>query len=378
MIADVQAEHIKPPKTQIHRVDPDTGDRKFIAEVVTDLVSLEWLGRKYGGGKYALTHRKADGGGGYKYAAHETVQIDESIKPDPPATATGAGNGEGSRPAGAVPGFGANVIQQAMEAGVLSLIQQMQNQNQLTVAMIERLTKGDDRRGPQLLELVTPFIPVIVELVKSRKDPADLAVQLATLMNKRDAGAAGPEQLVSMLEKGVNLATKLGNAGGGSSDSVMPIVGKGVEVLGDVVAAVLAERRAAGGAPTDQPARSLHLIPATTETTVPRPSTPTPAVPDRPWMQAARPQLPALLSAARFMPPDAAAATIAANLSPAAFDDLVADIEDDAAPGFVGRLTQQFPGVATIPPQWFQTMLTMLLEATDGEDPGESAPPAAS
>ena len=367
IIAEAQTDHIKPPKTIIQRIAPDTGERKFVGEVVTDLVTLEWLGRRFGGGKYSLTHRKAKPTGGYEYAAHETVHIDESIKPDPPATST-TGEDLGSRAPGVAPVSSGNVIQQAMEAGVLSLIQQMQNQNQLTVAMIERLTKGEDRRGPSMLEAITPFIPVIVEFVKSRKDPTDLAVQLATLMSKRDAGAAGPEQLVTMLEKGVSLATKLGDRAGGSSDSIMPVVSEGVKVLGDVVGAVLAERAAARG----EPARPLQLVPSTTETPVPRSSPPTPpALPDRPWLQFARPLIPSLVSAARFMPPDAAAATIAAQLSPAAFDDLVADIQDDTAPGFVGRLAQQFPAVAQLNPQWFQTMLTLLLEADDGADVGE-------
>lgn len=382
MIEESRELSAKPPKTSIHRVDPETGDRKFVARVSTDLATEEWIAKKFGPGKYALTHQIVGETGSYKYHSNDTFLIDESsvaaLEPgedSPAAPAAGA-----SSPAVVAPG--ANILERAMEAGVLRLLEQSARHNDLAIAMVQRITEATDRpRGPSLVELITAAAPIIKALIERKpEDSTRLAIELAGLLNKNN-NAGGT---LEALERGISIATKLGASDRGSSEDaggMLPVVGEGIRVLGGIVDSIVNERRAArgeNGPPAGEPVATVDGKPPLTLV----PNEPTPPTTagasssDRLWISVARPQLPALLAAARFIPPGAAAETIAANLSPAALEDLLADVNDQTPPGFAGRLAAVFPQLSSINPQWFTEMLRTLLEMT-AEEPEETPAPAA-
>lgn len=361
MIDESLEQHAKPPKTTIHRMDPETGERKYVARVATDVATEEWVARKFGPGNYSLTHMIAGPTGSYEYKARSSIIIDESAvdpKPadDPLPPAAGA-----SSPAVTVD-RGGDVIGRAMEAGVIQLLEHSARQNELTIAIVKRLTEEPAHRGPGMLELLAALSPIILEFVKSRRDPTQDAIALATLLSKQN-GAAGVDQLANMLERGLKLGERF--AGGGSGDGgIMPVVGEGVKVLGGIVEAIVSERRVARGEPVDgRP--PLALVPPTDTEPMPTASA---TSTDRVWVAFARPQLPTLLGFARFMPPSAAADTIVQNLTPAALDDLLEDIHDATAPGFAQRLAIAFPQVESLPPAWFGELIRELLEITTEEE----------
>lgn len=378
IVESTREQNVKPPKTSIYRVDPESGDRKFVARVTTDLATEENVQRRYGAGKYFLNHQIASESGSYVFHSSDTFTVDapEELPEDQPAAGA-------SSPAVPTP-VGGDVIGRAMEAGVIQLLEHSARQNELTIAIVKRLTEEPAHRGPTIVELLTAAAPIVTAFLENRpkqKDPLDTAAALATLLAKRDNGG---EQMAAMFERGISLATKFG-AGGGGDGGMMPVVGEGIKVLGSIIDTIVAERRVARGGPVvtvgpdGQPAPSappaLSLVP---DDTAPMATATPPSSSDRLWISVARAQLPLLLSAARFMPAPAAADTIAANLSPAAFDDLLNDIQDQTAPGFAARLAGIFPQVENLSPEWFGELVSTLLEIGAGDDELEPEPaPAA-
>jgi hypothetical protein len=382
----------KPPKTSIHRLDPETGDRKYVARVTTDIATEEWLARKFGPGTYVLTHQVPGDTGAYEYHSRDTFIIDESSSlldpPEGPSASPSPAAGASS-PAVALAST-SNILERAMEAGVLRLLEQSNKQFDLQAHFLERITKQDTPRGPSLLEIIAAATPIITAIINSRKDPTETAVALAGILNKRDSGG---EQMAAMFERGINIATKFANpAAGGDGGGMMPVVvGEGIKVLGGIVDAIVTERRMTRGEPvatigaegqpidnTQQPP-GPRLVPDTdtarTETMPPTHSPAAGGANDRLWISVARGHLPLLLSAARFMPATSAAETIAANLSPTAFEDLLTDIEDTSEPGFARRLAAVFPQLEGISPQWFADLVSTLLEI--GTEVEELEPPPA-
>jgi len=391
ILADAHSENPRPPKSAIYRVDRETGTQQWLAEVATNLVSLEYVARKFGGGKYTIRHRKVKAGGGYQYAGNDTYEIDPSVKPESPAAPASSGAAAGL----AVPP-GGNIADTILNAGVLQMLQQMNAQNQLTLAMVERMRKTDESPRASVPDMITAgaaLVTALAPLFKDRKDPAELALKLAEAMRPAVAPAPASTDVLSAFEKGMAVVSRIRGQGASSSDSIMPVIAEGIKTLGTVVSGIANERgRAAnGGAPIDpRPRPPLALVPSSSTPESPPMIPPmngaaaTPAS-ARVWFTAAAPLLPSLLSFARFMGPDAAAATISRNLSDEEFYDLVDDIRDASPPGFGGRLVQQFPAAASIDPAWFNDLIQLLLQEADApeESAGDEAeatgePPAAS
>ncbi len=385
LIADSQNANPKPPISVIYRAT-ETGRRLWLGEYATESVNPEFVAKKFGGGKFYVQHKTAEPGGGYKYAAHDTYDIDPSIKPEP-LTAVG-GVGEGS-PAVAARPSRASTIESIMDAGVLQLLNQMNAQNELTLAMVKRLAT-DERRGPDWVALLAAVSPILAELLKSRKDPTDVAVQLAKIMKPDAPAATNTADTLTTLERLLTLSRKMGGAGGGAGEgegSVMPVVAEGMRTLGALVQGIVNERtikaeaaaRAAGvpgtGAPAEPHHAPLALVPDVPEPSAPMPTTsPTPAA--RPWIAAVGDRLPLLLSAAKFLTPNAAAETISRNLTDDAYFDLLEDIQDQTPPGFAGRLVAAFPAAESLPADWFEQVVQLLATEADDAGAGETAAPS--
>jgi len=383
ILAEAASGNPKPPKSAIYRIDRESGTQKWLAEVATNLVSLEYVARRFGGGKYQIRHRTAEPGGGYKYAGNDTYEIDDSVKPEAAGRSSPA-------PANLDPLVppGGNIADTILNAGVLQMLQQMNAQNQLTLAMVERMRKSDDQPRASVPDMITAaatLVGALAPLFANRKDPAELALKLAEAMKPAAAPAPASTDVLSAFEKGMAVVSRIRDRtdGSSSSDSIMPVIAEGIKTLGTVVSGIATERqRAAGGAPADpRPHAPLALVPPSSTPTAESPMNASrhelgiavdPTNP-RPWLRAAAPHLPMLLSLSRVMGADAAAATISRNLSDDEFFDLVDDIRDTTAPGFGGRLLQSFPAAATIDAAWFNELIKLLLAEAPDDDAGAAS-----
>lgn len=397
ILEEARARSTRPPKSTIHRLNPETGARLWLAEVATDLISEEYIARRFGGGRYYVGHRRAEPGGGYVYDSHSTFDLDPSLKPDP-APANGNGHAVTAPAAAAGPISAA----QLLDVGILQLLRQIEQGNEAHRAMLERMVKVDQApRGPgpydEILKVVAPvLVKGLLDLMTQRADPIDQALKLRKLVPE-----SSTPDVFSALEKTLAIASRLnGRASSSSSssddgggDGMSTIILEALRTLQGIIGP-----RANGAAPNgepiavvDAPAAELtnpHQFsppapapadPAVVGNIPPQPVTPSSSS-DRPWLAAARPQLPTLLQFARLMPADAAASTIANNLTAAQLDDLLEDLEDQTAPGFFGRLAQQFPAaVAGAPAGWLEQVADVLLSWSDDDDgDGEESPAASS
>jgi len=172
ILSEAQGANPRPPKSAIYRVNPETGTQQWLAEVATSLLSLEYVGKRFGGGKYHIRHRKVQASGGYKYAGNDVYEIDPSVKPEAaPAPAPSSD---------AIAPPGGNIADTILNAGVLQMLQQMNAQNQLTLAMVERMRKTDDQPRtsvPELLTAAAPIVAAIIGVFKDRKDSTELALK---------------------------------------------------------------------------------------------------------------------------------------------------------------------------------------------------------
>jgi hypothetical protein len=265
------------------------------------------------------------------------------------------------------------------------MIAQMNAQTQLTVGMVKQLSEGNGTRGPSMLEILSSpaVIALATLLLQNRKDPTDLALKIAEVMKPAAAppAAASGTDVLSALEKGIALATRLGNRGGGgdgAGESIMPVVAEGIKGIAAVVGAIAQERANASGtgaAPIPQRIAAPAPPPAVLEHEGSHVAPPN----DRPWLAVVRPSLGFLLDAARFMSPSSAADTIGRNLTDEQFTDLRDDIADVTPPGFLGRLAQEFPPIANVPAPWLAELVAELeaVELTDEPEPDAATPPAA-
>jgi hypothetical protein len=382
ILAETQAANPRPPKSSIHRVDRESGTQQWLAEVATNVLSAEYIARRFGGGKYYVRHRKIEPGGGYKYSGSDTYDIDPSVKPDPPAAPPSSAGVE----AIAVPP-GGNIADTILNAGVLQMLQQMNAQNQLTLAMVERMRKGDDSPRASIPDMITAaatLVGALAPLFQNRKDPAELALKLAEAMKPAATPAPASSDVLTAFEKGMAVVSRLRDrdASSAGGDSYVPVIVEGIKTLGTALGGIASERATAAANARLEPRPPAPLAiaaPSPPPSHTPNGEDPTTVLPPnaRPWLVAARPHLPMLLSLSRVMGADAAAATINRNLTDDQFFDLVEDIRDETPPGFGGRLLALYPAAATISAEWFTELLQHLLSSVDESDAGESTNGAA-
>ena len=239
-------------------------------------------------------------------------------------------------------------------------------------------------------ESSTLMMNMMAEMAKSRtpdRDPLDAvskAVELIKATTPPPAPAPGLDvsKAFELFEKGMNVASKLG--GGGDEDGTTSIIKEGIGAVGRMAEAIIATRQQQPPPPATDP-HQLELAPVPNPAPVSGngvtssvPSVARPMQPTRAWHRAVLPHYDDLKMAARFLSGDSAAIELLRRIpeptpgEPDVLDDLMDDLEDEAAPGFVARVSVAFPELV-LSPEWValfhETLKANMEEEGEEEDP---------
>ncbi len=334
VLAESQSEMPKPPMTWLYRLDQDTQEPKFIGRFAAGSLNEAVIGKRWGGGRFRLVTRKPGPKGGYVFHNQQTLTIDESVRPEAPVVHDDGAERE------LVMGRSSDFLEKM-------LLMQMQTSSQLMQAVMGAFASIGARPQPQ----TDPLMLEVIRASMTRKDPMELATALLGMFRENGASKDPIDQLIRL---GQARETLKGVFGDGESDETQWI-GKGLE---------LAARALGSGQPVAvppmTPRAALPAAPGAPALPKAEPASPA-ALPEevidvtglRAWMVPVAENLPALSGAARFMPPDAAALTMRAQMEATAgvWEDFTADVRtgyaDDAAidadadfpNAFVGRTT---------------------------------------
>jgi hypothetical protein len=245
LIADAKTTQApRPPLVWLYRIDPDSGEEKFLGKFKVGMVNETMCAQRYGGGKFVAYTRKPKASGGYLYAGKDEYLVDDSIKPeksDGVAVVPVEANGKGS-----------DFIERM-------LLLQMDMSSKMTTAMMGAFAamagaakQPPPATDPLLLELVRAMVS------KPAADPMTFAKDMLAMM--KEGGTTDP---LDQLKKVLEIKELLGGSESGGMDE-MGLIGKGLDVLGGMVA-----KQAA--APADVPV-SVPSQPARTELPAPVPS----------------------------------------------------------------------------------------------------------
>lgn len=251
----------------------------------------------------------------------------------------------------------------------------------------------------QIMTGVIGAMGSLMAAARPTKDPTELALEMVKVLRAGESSReTSPSDFLSAFKQGMEIGEKVGGSGP-DDDGVMLAVHKGLDTLGTIVAGIVENNKNKQPPPVmiAAPAPTAVVTPSGTAPVPPRESTDFPGQPFgpgdtittisepstqegatvgaiRPWVAAARPFIGHLLTASKFMPPDAAAATIAKNLDDDQFFDLIEDISDQDGGGFGVRLATYFPQVKTVEAEWIgqvvQVLLTEYVEPDDGTPDG--------
>jgi hypothetical protein len=332
LIADAKTTQApRPPLVWLYRIDPDSGEEKFLGKFKVGMVNETMCAQRYGGGKFVAYTRKPKASGGYLYAGKDEYLVDESIKPeksDGVSVVPVEANGKGS-----------DFIERM-------LLLQMDMSSKMTTAMMGAFAamagaakQPAPATDPLLIELVRAMV------AKPAADPMAFAMQMMELMKK--TGTTDP---LDQLKKVLEIKELLGGSEAGGMDE-MGLMAKGLDVLGQMVVkqAAAPESTAPVSVPS-QPARTELAAPVPSEPPhtlafVPRRRIPKqeesvkpgqgigvmPKVEVRAWKQPLLALLPRVPMLAVWMPPEASAITLWRQSD----DAQKADIRDDIDPGKV-------------------------------------------
>lgn len=223
----------------------------------------------------------------------------------------------------------------------------------------------------------------VMTATKPANDPMELALKVAELV--RPAGGGSVTEAMTMFREGMQLAERY--AGKDDDDGVMSVVGKGMDTLavlvGGIVESHKAKQVAVVPAPTSTDFPGAPRGPGDTITTAPYdPTLPiegngvAPHLSVRPWVDAARPSIGALINASRFLSAASAAEAISNMLTDEQFNDLIDDIQDETNGGFGARLRAYFPDAIndSINAEWIGGIVQILLTEYVGDDEEEPTP----
>lgn len=373
------------------------GKNAMCGQMSGDGFTLDALLDAYGGGDYTLQIFQ-----GRTLKDRVMVSLDPSVppknprvKPLPPGQAPTSSVGD-------------------MTALIAAMAQMSMSQQQMMANMMAMQQQS-----------TTGLIGAVTAMMGARPkdaDPVETAVRIAEVMKGNGGAAPSAMDMFTIFEKGMNVASKVN----GDDDGVLPMIQTGVSTLGGMVNAIIEERKAKTQLALAQAQRSEVVPGASRIVGVPVASggdglsvvgagkgddisvggfggesrhvagsddsatahsrggingnggaseavSMTHATAgDRPWVAVARPNIGVLLSAAKFMPPHAAAATLDANLTDEQYEDLINDVFDETPPGFGVRLARYFPQAASVDPNWLGAVLSELLaEDDDGAASGD-------
>lgn len=239
----------------------------------------------------------------------------------------------------------------------------------------------------------------IVAMMTARpeRNSLDDVVKIAEVL-KPAGGSGGSDDMLKWLDRGLNLAGKIG---GGDEDGTMGVVREGLGVIAKIVENNGGQRRGAVAARPVLPAPQGMGAPAgLAGSAASGPGAGDTAsvrrvgddvlsgdrggemagqsdMSDRVWVRAARPSMPLLGMAIGNVTPHTAASMIADRLSEDAFGDLLDDIEHDGPDAFMQRFEGYFG--LTFPSDdtraWMRACLSALQEMMEPDDDGDPAHP---
>jgi hypothetical protein len=263
---------------EVSRLDEITSEPAFIGRFPVDVVSAQFLAKRFGGGSYRVVTRKPNPKGpGHVYVERRTIKVDAAAVP--PKAIDGSPLGTTS------------------DSGFLEkmLFAQMQANTQLMQAIMTGMSAIAARPAP-VTPATDPILgAIITRIISQTEDKPDQIEQLTKLVS-----------LGKMI------------AGGGKETDWMDLSKEGLSLVRE-----LASNRGKQLTPQRQ-------IPAQTDEEPPHTEQPKPEEVDvsklRVWQQAVAPLLPKLGDWYKVLSPRAAAATVWDGASPEAQTDLRVDL----------------------------------------------------
>lgn len=213
VIDEATAANPRAPESIIYRKDSESGEERWLGKVASSIVSNEYIAKRWGGGEYRVQHRKPNATGKMVYGSQETYKIDPSVKPEPMTT-----EADGTP----VKLGGGSHIDAIMEAGVMSLITQMQNNNTTQMEMVRSMMS--DRGGSKLdwvalLAAVSPILIAIIERTGGKKDTVELAKEIADMSRDKSAPAGSMKDMLGSLKEMLEISDLMRGGGGGDDRS---------------------------------------------------------------------------------------------------------------------------------------------------------------
>jgi hypothetical protein len=217
------------PEARISRMDPLTSKLSFLETVDAALVTDAWMRENYGGGEFQVMvyGTREDGTYGFLRSGSKRFRIDSSI-PFKGAirerAAAGAINAEPAaerNPAGAsqsIIDMGVMQLFKSMQDNSAMMARQATDHSTMMMALMERLAQPQKSALPELLGVLTPLLTPLIGNLVGKKDPMEIATQLAALMKDSNGPRQSVNDTLETLTTLMELRDRLG--GGDKSDEV--------------------------------------------------------------------------------------------------------------------------------------------------------------
>jgi len=312
IIEDQRAENPKSPIDYVYLLDEDTGEPWFAGKFATGMVNAEFLARKFKRkGKYRVITKKPDEKGRMVYAGNQVIRVMGDLME--PVVQTGD-----------------PIVRGESRVGDSSFIEKMllsqMDANAKLMASITEAFGSLGKSAPAPAPTIDPLLLKILDGMFSRKDPMEIATEL---INKMGTGKDPFDMLTKLLE----LQKLLPSSNDTDDQSPMALVGKGIDAIRAGFESSRAQLPARTGlAPVATP---VPVVPVQTPAVQPVAAVAALPAPEidpnmRTWKKEISANLPVLLSASAFMPPEAAALTAKANLSASGhWADVIEDVRSD-------------------------------------------------
>jgi hypothetical protein len=219
VLEELEDEGQRPTEGRIYRFDPTTRKIAQLDTVDASVIDGTYLRDNYGGGDYSVYFwgPKKDGSWGYLKGEGKRYRIDSSIPfkgapRDRAINAAAATNGHIAPPAQStivdlamvqlLNGF----QEQAKSSALMS-----RDHSTAMMAMMERLASPRDSGLEKILAAIVPIAGPLIAGLMARKDPVELATQIAALSRNEKSGLGSVHELLELKDA-------LALLGGGNSD----------------------------------------------------------------------------------------------------------------------------------------------------------------
>jgi hypothetical protein len=223
-IANALESEAQGAEAMIYRADPATGKEAFLDRVSAEMVTHDWIGKEYGGGKYRVQFRKpGPNGGAFVYGGQKRFEVDPNIPPKAPRWARTAASG----PIHNADGSPASKVDDVVSAGILAMINQMQDNSRAQADFFRSVIGDSSRKGPDFLEIVKAATPLIAPLLamitqkREEKDPLDVALKLLELRGEQKAATGAPTDVMKTVRDVLEIREMFSGSGGGDGPDPM-------------------------------------------------------------------------------------------------------------------------------------------------------------